>query len=94
MSSINLNDYFGNRNGCFDAGDKHFASTATEIRLETSNGRCVLHARLRDYKKNYKDTEYELDKCIENLNGRLHFEKQLAFIFPYSISAKLTIGLK
>ncbi|TBU30403.1 Cyanovirin-N [Dichomitus squalens] len=74
-SSIQLNDHYSNRDGCFEPGGS-FRSTARNLRLVIQGHEVFLHANLLDYDGVWKATQVDLAICILNKEGKLVFEKR------------------
>jgi len=67
VSEIDLDAHFSNDNGKFVAGGKNFTHSAKDIRLDGLTLRASL---------NSKEASYDLDACLENIDGQLRFQKQ------------------
>ncbi|KAJ7267003.1 hypothetical protein B0H12DRAFT_1068210 [Mycena haematopus] len=75
FSEINLNDYYGNRNGQFVSADRAFGNTAQNLSLSTQNerGKVMLRGQLRAYNHSYRQAEVNLAICIVNQGGQFGF---------------------
>ncbi|KAJ7936937.1 Cyanovirin-N, partial [Mycena leptocephala] len=75
FSQIDLNDYYGNKNGHFVSADRLFGYTAQNMAFITQNerGKVMLRAQLRVYNYSYKQAEINLAICIINQGGQFAF---------------------
>ncbi|KAJ6487981.1 hypothetical protein C8R45DRAFT_995083 [Mycena sanguinolenta] len=83
-SQIDLNNFYGNRNGEFVSGDRAFGNTAQNLTLSTQNerGKVMLRGQLRAYNYSYRQTEVNLAVCIVNQGGQLAFVHNDGFLGP------------
>ncbi|KAF7364108.1 CNVH-domain-containing protein [Mycena sanguinolenta] len=74
-SQIDLNNYYGNKNGSFVSGDRAFGNTAQHLTLSTHNerGKVMLRGQLRAYNHSYQQAEVNLAICIVNEGGKFGF---------------------
>jgi hypothetical protein len=77
VAEIDLDAHFGNDNGKFNAGGSHFSHSAKDVHL---NG-FALCASLKKEDGKWVDAIYDLDTCIENIDGQLRFQKQYVYQF-------------
>jgi len=73
VSSIDLNDHLGNKDGKFVTGSNHFIYTATNIRMDGNSP--VLLAQMKNYDHDYVDASIDLSTCITNNNGILAYNE-------------------
>ncbi|KAL9101179.1 MAG: hypothetical protein Q9163_003538 [Psora crenata] len=75
-STVDLNEYYGNIRGEFKSGEKHYAWTGRNFRLEDSSKSVKLIGELKDGSHVYRAAEVDISICVVNQNGRLTFIKQ------------------
>ena len=70
-SQIDLDLHLGNDKGKFKADGRDFSQTAMDVRLDG----LTLRASLK-HKDKWVDASYNLNSCVENIDGELHFHRQ------------------
>ncbi|KAK3817784.1 MAG: Cyanovirin-N [Benniella sp.] len=74
-SSIDLNRFLGNNDGQFDTTGVNFATTAQDVRIESSDNRVLLNASLRTIDEQWNTNQsINLSEYIENHEGTLRFK--------------------
>ncbi|KAI0179643.1 CNVH-domain-containing protein [Hypoxylon sp. FL1284] len=74
-SEIDLGQHYGNINGRFEAGERHYGRTGRNFRLDQDSGAVRLLGELMDCEGAWHDAEVDLAECIVNQNGKLAFVK-------------------
>lgn len=72
LSSVDLDQYLGNKDGKFIAGSKNFSSTAEQVQLDETG--LILSALLRNYDKEWVDATFDLSTIFANVKGELKYE--------------------
>lgn len=75
-SEINLDEHYGNINGKFEAGERHYSRSGRNFRLEQDASSVKLFAELMDCEGEWHDAEVDLSDCVVNQKGKLAFLKQ------------------
>ena len=71
-----MNEHYANVRGSFESGNRHFAYTGRNFRLNISPTALKLVGELQDGDHIYRPAEVDLAICIVNQRGRLAFVKQ------------------
>ncbi|KAI1771061.1 Cyanovirin-N [Hypoxylon cercidicola] len=74
-SEIDLDQHYGNINGKFEAGERHYSRSGRNFRLEQDSNTVKLFGELMDCEGAWHDAEIDLSDCIVNEKGKLAFLK-------------------
>ncbi|KAI1763214.1 CNVH-domain-containing protein [Hypoxylon sp. FL1150] len=74
-SEIDLDQHYGNINGKFEAGERHYSRSGRNVRLEQDATSVKLFAELADCEGEWHEAEVDISECIVNDKGKLAFLK-------------------
>ncbi|KAI1385973.1 Cyanovirin-N [Hypoxylon trugodes] len=74
-STIDLDDYYGNINGRFEANERHFSRSGRNFGLEHDIHALRLTGDVMDYAGEHHHSEIDISECVVNSKGHLAFNK-------------------